>query len=109
MNNFFPPFNMYHPPFNMNHPRNSNFYIPPAQHNISNIPKRENVDTEKNINDGKKIDKGNSSSKPIFEFYGIRLYNDDVLILLLIYFLYKENVNDMLLLVALFSLLFWYA
>lgn len=108
MNSFFPPFNMYHTPFNMNRPRNSNFYIPPSQYKISNIPKRENVDFEKDMNEDKKIDqdKGSSSNKPILDFFGIRLYNDDVLILLLIYFLYKENVNDMLLLVALFSLLF---
>ena len=51
----------------------------------------------------------NSSDKknpPLLEFAGIKLYSDDVLILALIYFLYKENIDDKLLLIALFSLLF---
>ncbi len=47
-----------------------------------------------------------STNLPIFEFNGIKLYNDDLLILLLIYFLYKEKVNDNLLYIALFALLF---
>lgn len=46
------------------------------------------------------------TEKPLFEFHGIQLYSDDLLILLLIFFLYKENINDILLFVALFSLLF---
>lgn len=45
-------------------------------------------------------------NKPIIEFLGIKIYQDDLLILLLIYFLYKENIKDNLLLFALFSLLF---
>ena len=44
--------------------------------------------------------------KPIFEFNGLKLYSDDLLILALIYFLYKEEIKDTLLFIALFSLLF---
>lgn len=47
------------------------------------------------------------SEDPILEFHGIKLYSDDLLILLLMYFLYKENVNDNLLYIALFALLFF--
>lgn len=43
--------------------------------------------------------------KPILEFHGIQIYQDDVLILMLLFFLYKENVNDGLLYIALLALL----
>jgi len=43
--------------------------------------------------------------KPVFEFHGIKLYIDDLLILILIYFLYKENMDDLILYILLFSLL----
>ena len=50
------------------------------------------------------------SSKPappqaIIEIYGLKLFYDDLLILLLIYFLYQEKINDTILYVALFALL----
>ena len=55
-------------------------------------------------------EKGNNNnsfeSKLLLEIHGIKLYTDDLLILLLIFFLYKENINDKLLLISLFSLLF---
>lgn len=47
------------------------------------------------------------SEEPILEFHGIKLYSDDLLILLLMYFLYREKVNDNLLYIALFALLFF--
>lgn len=53
-----------------------------------------------------KRSKKHLTEPPLFEFHGIQLYSDDLLILLLIFFLYKENINDILLFVALFSLLF---
>jgi hypothetical protein len=107
MNNFFPPFNMRPPRFN-NKYNNSNFYATPIQHKTTSIPKNAIASTKKNIDEVKNtnIKKDNSISKPILDFFGIRLYSDDILILLLIYFLYKENVNDTLLIIALFSLLF---
>lgn len=43
--------------------------------------------------------------KPILEFHGIQIYQDDLLILMLLFFLYKENVNDGLLFMALLALL----
>lgn len=43
--------------------------------------------------------------KPILEFHGIQIYQDDLLILMLLFFLYKENVNDGLLYMTLLALL----
>ena len=47
----------------------------------------------------------NNYEKALIEFYGIQLFSDDLLILSLIYFLYKENINDTLLYIALFALI----
>lgn len=49
----------------------------------------------------------NSFENPLIEFHGIQLYSDDLLILSLIFFLYKENITDSLLYIALFALLFF--
>ncbi len=112
MNKFFPAMNMYKYP-------KSNVYFPPPDYKIdtnSNFYDR----TETNPIDNNSFDDANNevkqnestekrkhlAEKPLFEIHGIQLYNDDILILLLIFFLYKEHVNDMLLLIALFSLLF---
>lgn len=101
----------------------SDMHIPPPGYKINPISnfydKKETNATNNNITDNNfddimdtntpnksKEKRNHLSEKPLFEIYGIQLYNDDVLILLLIFFLYKEHVNDMLLLVALFSLLF---
>lgn len=42
---------------------------------------------------------------PLIELLGIKLYSDDILVLLLIYFLYIEKNNDLLLYILLFSLI----
>lgn len=116
MNNFFPAMNMYRYP-------KSNVYIPPPDYKINPNPnfydrketiatdnhntynKSDNIDNKSKQDDAKEK-RNHLTEKPLFEFHGIQLYNDDILILLLIFFLYKEHVNDMLLLIALFSLLF---
>ena len=41
----------------------------------------------------------------IFDFFGIKLYFDDILLIVLIYFLYKEEVKDESLFVTLILLL----
>lgn len=116
MNNFFPPMKMYRYP-------KSNAYIPPPNYIINRssdfystdeINKIDNDNTDnrfcdnnaKNNQDKAKEKCNNITEKPLFEFHGIKLYNDDILILLLVFFLYKEHTNDNLLLIALFSLLF---
>lgn len=57
------------------------------------------VEPEKEI-----IEDRNNKEDFLFEVFGIKLYYDDILILFLIYFLYKEGVNDLYLYIALFLL-----
>lgn len=97
MNNFFNPFlwNKF--------PRPN--YLPPPkfQNKTFNNFQNLNISSKK---DSEQILEKKSTEKPLFEIYGIKLFSDDLLILALIFFLYKENINDTLLLIALFSLLF---
>lgn len=46
-----------------------------------------------------------NSSEQYFELFGIKLYFDDLLILALLFFLYKEEVNDSYLYIILLMLL----
>lgn len=116
MNNFRPPF--FYPPY---YPYYFNNYQPYRSVQKNDKPQElltttsNSNDVKSNLEDEKKSDEHtnkrhfNSFDKknsPLLEFAGIKLYSDDVLILALIYFLYKENIDDKLLLIALFSLLF---
>ena len=67
-----------------------------------NLNKTEYIPTTKS-NDNNPSHNSQSSS---FEIFGLKLTKDDILILLLILFLYLENSKDILLYVLLFSLLF---
>lgn len=52
------------------------------------------------------LDKGNAYiPKDFFELFGLKLYFDDILIICLLFFLYKENVHDEMLFLALILLL----
>lgn len=106
MSNFFNP--MY-PNNYMNRPH----FTPPSYlaNNSPTLPtsieeKSSNIESQTRDIAEEKILSKHLPDKPLLEFHGIKLYSDDVLILLLIFFLYKENINDMLLFIALFSLLF---
>ena len=46
------------------------------------------------------------SEDAIFEIFGIKLYLDDLIILGVLFFLYQQNVNDQMLYIILFLLLF---
>lgn len=48
----------------------------------------------------------NPQDIPIFEFFGIFLFLDDIIIICLLIFLYREQVDDQLLYIILFLLLF---
>ena len=135
MNSIFPTFNRYHcnnPYYYFMNSQTKNIstiknveqtnlntsVINPNKSNLQNLPPlapqqiNENSNTSNKQNNNQthtettKKESRSLELKPILEFHGIKLYNDDLLILLLIYFLYKENINDKLLLIALFSLLF---
>ena len=55
-------------------------------------------------NDSSKINKEKEDSY-FFEIFGIKLYLDDILLISLIFFLYKENVHDEELFISLILLL----
>lgn len=46
-----------------------------------------------------------SKDESYFDLFGLKLYNDDILLIGLIFFLYKENVKDQYLFIALILLL----
>ena len=51
------------------------------------------------------FDNFSNSDNPILELFGIKLYLDDIMILCLLFLLYKENVKDEMLFIALILLL----
>lgn len=91
---------------NSNNSSNNNFNNSFDNNSYNNFFNDSDNTNIKNTKKKSKEKRNHLNEKPLFEIHGIQLYNDDVLILLLIFFLYKEQVNDMLLLIALFSLLF---
>ena len=49
----------------------------------------------------------NNIESPLFDLFGIKLFLDDIIIIGLLIFLYTEQVDDQLLYIALFLLLFY--
>ena len=70
---------------------------PPRENNVS-PQKNNNIKSNKKLKDEKLED-------TYFEILGIKLYYDDILLLCLIFFLYKEGVQDEYLFIALIMLL----
>lgn len=90
-------------------PYNYSYYNYPKYHN--NINKNSIIDNKTNINNTIKpsCNYGHSTfdeNNPIFEIFGIKLYLDDLIIIGLLFFLYQEKVNDEMLYIILFLLLF---
>jgi hypothetical protein len=65
---------------------------------INPISKRSSLDNFFN-----QTDRGEDES--YFDLFGLKLYNDDLLLIGLIFFLYKEDVKDQYLFIALILLL----
>ena len=86
--------------------RFSNNYMAEPQSKTTTSEKKQNCDLKSNERSAQKECPPKIYDTIFLEFKGIKLKGDDLLILLLIYFLYKQNINDNLLLIALFSLLF---
>lgn len=70
---------------NYNTPRTSPEYKTNQNKPITNPQKRTHQKKEK---------AKQQESPPLFSFFGINLYFDDVLILCILFFLYNEKVND---------------
>ena len=112
MNSIFPPFNnhFYKPYFfnnNLHYNTSTNPNAATQQiHNYTDFQNNHINKIQHTVSEPEEKTVQSQKDKPLMEFGGIQLYHDDLLILLLIYFLYKEKINDKLLLIALFSLLF---
>lgn len=85
-------------------------------YNMKNFeyPKHQNEEKNKNsITNSNEISNtinsrqsSSTDEQPIFEILGIKLYLDDLIIMGLLYFLYQQSVNDEMLYIILFLLLF---
>ena len=95
---YFPPF--FHFPFYYPRYTKRHSYTPTSL--LSSCKKEEAVETPCLEKCEKK--EGNDNN-PLFEIFGLKLYFDDILLLCLIFFLYKEGVNDEYLFLALIMLL----
>ena len=97
--------------------RNYNYYNLQNSNDFSNI---HNTVTSNNINNSSNVQSNNSllfneppsdtryetnNDTVIFEFLGLKIYFDDILILLILLFLYEEKIQDEYLFIALILLL----
>ena len=102
-------------PYNYPYYRYYNRYNP----NIKNVTnnnqlqnQEENEEEKDSITNSKEISNTinsrsfSDSDQAIFEIFGIKLYLDDLIIIGLLFFLYQQNVNDEMLYMILFLLLF---
>ncbi len=95
-------YNYYRPP---NYERN---YAPisynqPSNITSMNLPEQQSIENSSNSKSSRLSQK--SDDNVWFDLFGIKLYFDDVLILSLLFFLYKEEVKDEGLFLALVLLL----
>lgn len=122
------PFYRYPYPYYYRNQKSSNFHNANYKTNFENIPN--NLDISKNdgnekreVKDKVQVDKTQTSrynsfgpilfqnpfsvetEEPILEILGIKLYLDDIIILGLLFFLYKEGVKDEILFLSLILLL----
>ena len=67
---------------------------PKPINNDYNSVKSKSSSYKNNITPPKKEKAKQQESSPLFSFFGINLYYDDVLILCILFFLYNEKVND---------------
>lgn len=94
-------FSKYGFPFPYFNPYRRNNYYTQHYHQFPNIKSNCND----NSSDKKHTNEKNDEDEVWLELFGIKLYFDDILILSLLFFLYKENVKDEGLFLALVLLL----
>ena len=89
------PFYYFRPPFPPSH-----FSYFPSNHDIKNTASKDN------LNDYT-LQKENSKTEEsaVFELFGIKLFNDDIIILSILLFLYTEKIQDQELFLILILLL----
>ena len=109
----FPYYNRYsrygYRPVYYNNSTHSNTHNIENSKNINNSNYRDDVNTTKKINDNRDCLNtdicDNEDDVPMFEIFGIKLFFDDILLICLIFFLYKEEVKDQSLFISLILLL----
>lgn len=100
-------FQRFGPHFQYYNPYYNNYYRPPvpvSQHISHNKVQDINTNDNNIENDNRSKSKSNDDTVWL-DLFGIKLYFDDVLILSLLFFLYKEEVKDEGLFLALVLLL----
>lgn len=87
------------------YPYNYPYYNYYNKYMSNKLPIQESEETKKqdSITNSKKI--SNTINPYIFEIFGIKIYQDDLIILGLLYFLYQEKIKDEMLYIILFLLL----
>ena len=87
------------------YPYNYPYYNYYNKYMNNKFPIQESKETKKedSITNSKKI--SNTINPYIFEILGIKIYQDDLVILGLLYFLYQEKIKDEMLYIILFLLL----
>lgn len=87
------------------YPYNYHYYNYYNKYMNNNLPIEEAKETKKanSITNSKKI--SNTINPYIFEIFGIKIYQDDLIILGLLYFLYQEKIKDEMLYIVLLLLL----
>lgn len=91
------PYYKYYNNQNANNNQNTQTKKEEEKNSITNSNKISNTINPKNNSD---------NEQAIFEILGIKLYLDDIIILGILFFLYKEEVKDEMLYIILFLLLF---
>lgn len=106
----YPPYNNYYKyfnnsksnPWNMNQTNNYKASNIDKNNNNAELIEEANID---NRNNNSKSYNNKKSNSEYIDILGIRLYFDDILLILLIYFLYSEGVKDTGLFITLILLL----
>ena len=92
-----------------NNPHTNSYYDNNNENTNSNNSKYEESIDNLNSNDDEKNKTRNSKkisdSSNFIELFGLKLYFDDILLICLIYFLYREEVRDNFLFISLILLL----
>lgn len=79
---------------NMNNYQKQNIVQDNSNHNIQNDIRNNNQNESKKYTEDSVIDNPSETSEYFFEVFGLKLHFDDVLIICILFFLYKEEVQD---------------
>lgn len=104
----FPPFRYpYNPPYYGYYNNYANLYnLQKQQKEKKEDSITNSIEVSNTIHSNSHSETYSDTEKSIFEIFGIKLYLDDLIILGLLFFLYQQNVQDEMLYIILFLLLF---